>query len=86
MNIISLGLKLLEDDHTLLVTHEDNLKDIRSSIDIALNILNDMLMYDKLQNTGLLLEKLYLSPCKYLLDTIEPMKVQVRNIKTVSYI
>ena len=55
----------------------DNLKDIQSSVEIALGILNEMLTYDKLQSNILQLEKLFVPPVPFFLETIEPMVVQV---------
>ena len=78
LNTVSLGLVLLtkrapaEDD-----MFRDNLKDIQSSVEIALGILNEMLTYDKLQSNILQLEKLFVPPVPFFLETIEPMVVQV---------
>ena len=52
-------------------------KDIQSSCKVAVEILNEMLLYDKIESGLLALELTSISPWSFIKDTIHPFYVQV---------
>ena len=86
LNIVFLGLKSLEDDIKACDTANciSTLHDIKGSCQIALQVLNDMLMYDKIQSGLLVLELENLNPWEFLQNTYSPFLLQV-SIISLSY-
>ena len=80
LNTVFLGLKLLQDDFVRSnddVSRVETVKDIKESCDIAINILNELLMFDKLESGILKLELKKVSPWTFVNDVIKPFFVQV---------
>jgi len=81
LNTAFLGLKLLSDDLRRDGSSADRLdtvKDVKESCDIAINILNELLVFDKLQ-TGLLhLESEHVAPWSFIQDTVKTFYIQVK--------
>eukprot|EP01042_Synura_sphagnicola_P036670 gene36670-biopygen16917 len=81
LNTAFLGLKLLSDDLRRDGSSADRLdtvKDVKESCDIAINILNELLVFDKLQ-TGLLhLESEHVAPWSFIQDTVKTFYIQAR--------
>ena len=79
LNIVFLGLKSLEDDIKTCDTASciSTLHDIKGSCQIALQVLNDMLMYDKIQSGLLVLEMENLNPWEFLQNSYSPFLLQV---------
>jgi len=78
-----LGLKLLQDDFVRSnddVSRVETVKDIKESCDIAINILNELLMFDKLESGILKLELKKESPWIFVNDVMKPFYVQVSSI------
>ena len=57
----------------------DIIKDIRVSCDVALELVNDMLTFDKLEEGKLTLEKSPLPVWKVIKTAIEPFFTQVNS-------
>ena len=55
------------------------LQDIQASCEVAISILNDMLLYDKIESGILALELAKCSPWSFIKNTITPFFVQVFN-------
>eukprot|EP01042_Synura_sphagnicola_P026997 gene26997-34875_t len=79
LNTAFLGLKLLLDDLLRLQEeHQDSemadrletVRDVKESCDIAVNILNELLVFDKLESGMLKLEEEKLDPLEFLKDVI----------------
>ena len=52
--------------------------DLQSSCKIAVEILNDMLLYDKIESKKLVLELEHISPWSFMKNTVKPFFIQVR--------
>ena len=61
----------------------DTLKDIRESCDIALDTLNELLTFDKVESGLMVLEREFLCPVDFLQNTVRPFYVMVSQ-STVS--
>ena len=80
MSTIKMGLRLLQKElrkSKANAAHLGTLEDVKTSADIALNILNDMLLYDKIQNGIMKLELSYVRPLTLLRSAIAPFMLQV---------
>ena len=81
MNIVFAGLKLLDlqlKNETINVEESLCLVwDTKGAADVALTVLNDMLMFDKIK-TGLLVPELSEEePCAFIEETVSPFQIQV---------
>jgi signal transduction histidine kinase len=79
LNTVFLGLKLLS-DHLLETGNTDCLgivQDTQQSCFTAIEILNDMLTFDKVKSGLLTLEKSRISPVDFIQSTLAPFTVQV---------
>eukprot|EP01041_Mallomonas_annulata_P010909 gene10909-22771_t len=70
----------IEAAHTETMT---TIKDIRVSCNVSLDILNDLLTFDKLESGILKLETQFLSPFHFILETINPLEKQALISNTV---
>jgi len=80
LNTVFLGLKLLRDEikSNYSTTHQlETLDEIQQSCDISLNILNDMLSFEKIESGRLVLEEEELNPKALLEETVAPFSIQV---------
>lgn len=82
LNIAFLGLKILHDElkrlnlSVLLTT----LKDTQESCMVALEILNDMLLYDTISSGVLVMQKKVIDPIAFFTRAIKPFRTEVRSI------
>ena len=86
LNIVLMGLKLLkrelgqgrvrdyEDDST-----QETLHDIETSCEIAVQTLNGLLDYEKLESGIMKLEKAKVAAWPLITETVQPFRVQVRG-------
>ena len=78
LNTVIMGLQVLADD--LESADQDtltSLQDVRTSCDIAVNVLNELLMFDKLEGGTLMLEKTKANAMELITKTITPFQIQV---------
>ena len=79
LNTVFLGLKLLS-DHLQVAGNVECLgivKDTQQSCYTAIEILNDMLTFDKVKSGLLILEKSKISPIDFIQKTLTPFTLQV---------
>ena len=89
LNCAYMGLKLLDMDlarHLEVPGNDerlDTLKDITKSCDVALNILNNLLNYDKLEDGNMVLDLKRVSALGFLVDSVNLMVLQAKekNVK-----
>ena len=85
LNTISLGLRLLS-RHIKSKSYQLSLtcvKEIELSTQIALDVVNDMLICDKIQSQNLVLEKVFVKPLEFCRDAVKPMLIQVRDLYAI---
>jgi hypothetical protein len=82
MNTVSMGLKLMEESigKVDIKEMENLIKDARTSSVIALEILNEILLADKMSNQIIIPEFSFEEPIKFILDTVSPFTIQVIDI------
>jgi hypothetical protein len=56
---------------------DTTISDIKSSCCVAIDILNDLLIYDKIESGNLVLERKYIYIMEHLIDWLIPFKMQV---------
>ena len=81
LNTVFLGLKLLHEEMKARRNNKESLttiEDIQQSVQVALGILNELLLFDKVESGILHLDKerIY-SFFEYIHDVISPFRVQV---------
>ena len=79
MNTAIMGLDLLMEEY-IGYKNEDDLKtvqDIKKSCDIAVNVLNELLMFDKLESGTLLIEKVEIDVLNFIQDSMQMFQIQV---------
>jgi len=85
LNTVFLGLKLLKQEiHKIElfdIQHNDNitvtLDDIQTSCNISLEILNDLLLYDKIESGILVLDKVDTNIRALVQETVHSFNIQV---------
>ena len=83
LNTVFLGLNLLRKELTKALKSTPNhrcfstIKDTQMSCEIAVSILNDMLLYDKVESGLLQLETKAMSPWLFIKNAIKPFFIQV---------
>ena len=81
MNIVFAGLKLLDLQlRNETVDAEDALeavRDVKVAADVALAVLNDMLLFDKIKAGHLATELSDEEPCAFVEETVSPFQIQV---------
>ena len=78
LNTAIMGLQVLADE--LETTNPDSLEsvqEVRTSCDIAVNVLNELLMFDKLEGGTLMLEKTRVKALDLIAKTIAHFQIQV---------
>ena len=78
MNTVFLGLQLLENESkngSPLI--RDTVREVKDSCEIALNILNDLLAFDKLEDGALNLEYKSISVWELIQESVRPFNIQV---------
>lgn len=81
LNTAIMGLQVLTQSLNTYNDH-DNLEvvqDISKSCDIAVNILNELLTFDKLQSGTLLIEKSRVNAMSLVEETVRPFQIQARQ-------
>lgn len=89
LNVVCMGLNLLYKDLTFMSISTCNqclatLKETQSSCDIAVSILDDMLLFDKVESGLLQLELVSISPWNVFKTSVEPFYVQVSGDTSLS--
>ena len=87
LNIVTMGLKLLEKDlqkadlvdKSSLARLLETVRDSEMSCTAAVEILDDMLAYEKLDAGLMLLDKTTLPAWDFIRDTVHPFNVQVHD-------
>ena len=85
LNCAYMGLKLLDMDLTCHIDKPgneerlDTLKDITKSCDVALNILNNLLNYDKLEDGSMILARTKVCVLAYLIDSVSSMVLPAKE-------
>lgn len=79
LNIAFLGLKILFDDLVKLELPDllQTVKDTQESCLVAVDILNDMLLYDHISSGVMILQKKSFDPIPFLIRAIKPFRTQV---------
>ena len=80
LSTVYMGLKLLRREmrkSKANALHLRTVKDVKASADIALGVLNDMLLYDKIENDIVQLELLDVRPWSLMKRGIKPFVLQV---------
>ena len=90
LNVVCMGLNLLHKDLRLVSCGSNNhkclvtLKETQASCDIAVSILNDMLLFDKVESGLLHLDLLSISPWNVVKTSVEPFYIQVSELVSQS--
>ena len=82
LNTVFLGLKLLKRDLITIGSDEETVRiitDIQSSCETAIETLNGLLDYEKLESGIMKLEKTQMSPWPLIRDSVTPFMIQVRE-------
>jgi signal transduction histidine kinase len=85
LNTVFLGLKLLNEELQEKTENSDCvgiLRDIQQSCFTAIEILNDMLTFDKVKSGLLTLEKKMIFPVNFIESTMTPFALQVNDISS----
>ena len=83
LNTVMLGLSYVQKQLVKSLGVNSNheslsaIKETQMSCEIAVNILNDMLMYDKVEDGLLKMELQTMSPWQFFEDSIKPFFIQV---------
>ena len=80
LNTVFLGLKLLKRDLITIGSDEETVRiitDIQSSCETAIETLNGLLDYEKLESGIMKLEKTQMSPWPLIRDSVTPFMIQV---------
>ena len=83
LNTVGMGLQVLREDLSSGGTHPDALRtvtNIETCCEIAVDILNDLLIFDKLDSGILKLELERLNAYEFVVETIHPFYLQVSYI------
>lgn len=82
LNTVIMGLRALKNDVIRLGAPKELLvviADLKTSTDIAVNTLNELLEYDKLREGILILEKTYFSAIDFIKESLMPFYLQARD-------
>ncbi len=78
MNIITLGLQLAQEEYYLLEMDEKKVYvDATEACSTAINVLNDLLMYDRIEAGNVSLDIQYVSSKPFLHKTVRLFQLQV---------
>ena len=80
-----MGLKLLKNNMRSNSPDFETLQDIEIACDTSINILNDLLSYEKIEAGLMQLEKTQLHVWPFILQTVKPFLVQVRILSIHQY-
>ena len=82
LNTAVMGLQVLTDDLSSADQQIlNNLREVRESCDIAVNVLNELLMFDKLEGGTLMVEKEEVNALDLVTKTVALFNMQVRLVK-----
>ncbi len=65
---------------------ESLISDVLSACHAAIDTLNDIIIYDKIESGNLILERKYIYIMEYLIDWLTPFKMQVFTIYVTCHI
>ena len=81
LNVVSMGLQYLKenisDTNNNSEERVETVTDIQNSLDVSLEVLNDLLLYDKLESGHLQLEFSDIPFYSFVKDTLKPFQLQV---------
>jgi len=79
LNTAFMGLRLLHDELQSLGNAEclQMVKDTQESCEVAIGILSEMLMFDKVESGLLVLEREVFSPVNFIKSILSPFSIQV---------
>ena len=80
LNTVFLGLKLLEKEIMEENPQDprlETIRDTRVSSDIALTVLNELLLFDKLESGSVMLELSSHIPCDFVIEALKSFHIQV---------
>ena len=83
LNTAIMGLQVLADE--LETSDKDtleSLREVREACDISVNVLNELLMFDKLEGGTLMLEKTKENALELVTETISAFNIQVIRVKS----
>jgi len=82
LNTVNLGLELIQRDLNGAVATGviDTVNDIQGAVYISLDILNDLLSYEKLEAGIMVLEKTFVCAWEFLVEVIKPFTLQARQL------
>ena len=89
LNTVSMGLQVLREELTSIGASEERIQTltkIESCCEIAVGILNDLLVFDKLDSGILKLDLESLNVSEFLTETVEPFYLQVLTKKLCFFI
>eukprot|EP01035_Chromulina_nebulosa_P069592 gene69592-biopygen43533 len=81
LNVACLGIKFLRDELEKLglLLLLDTAIDTEKSCKTAVDILNDMLLYDKIVNGLMVLDKRFIAPLDFIIKVLSPFYLQARE-------
>jgi signal transduction histidine kinase len=78
LNTAIMGLQALAEDlQPVSQENLDTVMEVKDSCNIAVEVLNELLLFDKLENGNLLLEKTTVNALSFIKHTIKPFHMQV---------
>ena len=82
LNTAIMGLQVLAEElEGADAETKQSLREVRTSCDIAVNVLNELLMFDKLEGGTLMLEKTKAKALELITKTIAPFQIQVHTVQ-----
>lgn len=80
LNTAIMGLQVLEEDlESAIREDQETVQDIKDSCNVAVNVLNELLTFDKLESGNLLLEKSTVNAMSLIKKTVKPFHIQARR-------
>ena len=79
LNTAVLGMQVLTSEVELSSRISSVIKDVGISIDIAVNTLNELLLFDKLETGNLLVEKTVVNAATLVSNVVETFQIQVSH-------
>ena len=82
LNVVLTGLKVIEKELLKRVGEDellDTVRDSKATCDTSIDLLNDLLAYEKLEAGIMSLDKSEVNAVRLLQETIQPFQVQVRD-------
>ena len=84
LNTAIMGLHVLAEEmnRNKYINHDtlDTLNDIKNACDVSVNVLNELLIFDKLESGNLMLEMTRFPVMPFIEEVVRPFQAQVNNI------